>query len=335
MTAVPAIIVPDTIYDLPNEDYHRGEPYTNYLSSTQIKHYLISPKFARYAQLHPEQFSINPDSAEKGSLYHDAMESIVNHGSLDHWRNNLLIFEPPINPKTNCPYGRDTQKYTNALIEAQADNPGKTLTSQSSVQLVETMVWELLNNCRETSRQIQSMLRWSTTRAEVSHFVEYEGCKFKYRPDVETKKKIYDWKTLAVDDLHEDTVNRTILKFGYHISAAFYQFFEHVRTGVWKEFYWVMQQKTAPYDAIMVSAANWAFSWEPDASLPEGGVVHLGVGATIFMKLLRQHIFCMQHNDFDGAQVFIQPGFRGRRILMPEPPGYTKSEIFNFYNKND
>ena len=333
MTAVPSIIIPDTIYDLPNEEYHRGERYRDYLSSTQIKHYLTSPKFARLVQLHPEQFTINPDSAEKGSLYHDAMESIVNYGSLDHWRNNLLVFEPPINPKTNCPYGRDTQKYTNALLDAQAENPGKTLTSQSSVHLVETMVWELLNNCRETSRQIQSMLKWPTTRAEVSHFVEYEGCKFKYRPDVETKKKIYDWKTLAVDDLHEDTVNKTIIKFGYHISAAFYQFFEHVRSGVWKEFYWVMQQKTPPYDAVMVSAANWAFSWEPDASLPEGGVVHLGTGATTFMKLLRQHIYCVQNNDFDGAQVFIQPGFRGHRIMLPEPPGYAKNEIFNFYNK--
>lgn len=335
MAGVSAIIVPDTIYDLPNEDYHRGEPYRNYLSSTQIKHYLISPKYARYVQLHPEEFSINPASAEIGGLYHDAMESIVNHGSLDHWKNSLHIFEPPINPQTNCPYGLNTKKYADELIKAQAENPGKTLTSQSSVQLVEAMVWELLNNCRETSRQIQSMLRWPTTRAEVSHFVEYEGCKFKYRPDVETKKKIIDWKSLAVDNLHEDTVNRAILKFDYHISAAFYQFFEHVRTGIWKEFYWIMQQKTAPYDAIMVSAANWAFSWEPDTTLPEGGVAHLGIGATIFMKLLHQHIYCVKHNDFDGAQVFIQPGFRGRRILTPEPPGYSKSEIFNFYNKND
>lgn len=37
-------------------------------------------------------------------------------------------------------------------------------------------------------------------------------------------QKIVDWKTLAVDDLHEETVNRTIAKFHYGISAAFYQF---------------------------------------------------------------------------------------------------------------
>ena len=252
----------DTIYDLPNEEYHRGERFKDFLSSTQIKDYLVSPKFARFKALHPEMFEIGVEAAEKGSLYHDAMESIVNTGSLDKWRNNLLVFQPPINERTGCPYGRETQKYRDALAEAVAANPGKSLTSSADVQLVETMVYELLNCCRETSKQIKQILSFKQTKAEVSHFVEYKGCKFKYRPDVETAKKIIDWKTVAVDDLHEDTVNRVIAKFHYGISAAFYQFMEHERTGVWKEFYWVMQQKTAPYDAVFVSAANWAYHME-------------------------------------------------------------------------
>ena len=215
--------IEDTIYNLPNDEYHKGERFKDFLSSTQIKDYMVSPKFARYKALHPEMFEISIEASEKGSLYHDAMESLVNTGTLDKWRNNLLVFEPPINPKTGCPYGRDTQKYQIALIEAKESNPGKTLTSTTDMQLVETMVYELLNNCRDTSKQIRQILKWG--KAEVSHFVEYEGCKFKYRPDVETAKKIIDWKTLAVDDLHEETVNRTIAKFHYGISAAFYQFF--------------------------------------------------------------------------------------------------------------
>ena len=245
---------------------------------------------------------------------------------LDKWRNNLLVFEPPINPKTGCPYGRDTQKYQIALIESKESNPGKTLTSTTDIQLVETMVYELLNNCRDTSKQIRQILKWG--KAEVSHFVEYEGCKFKYRPDVETAKKIVDWKTLAVDDLHEETVNRTIAKFHYGISAAFYQFFEHERTGVWKEFYWVMQQKIAPYDAVFVSAANWAFHLED-------GIVKMGASALAFKKLLDQHVYCTQNNDFDGAQIFIQPGFKGRRIMVPDTPAFEKNKMFNFYNNQE
>lgn len=318
--------IEDTIYDLPNEEYHRGERFKDFLSSTQIKDYMVSPKFARYKALHPELFEISIEASEKGSLYHDAMESLVNTGKLDKWRNNLFVFEPPINPKTGCPYGRDTQKYQIALIESKKSNPGKTLTSTTDIQLVETMVYELLNNCRDTSKQIRQILKWG--KAEVSHFVEYEGCKFKYRPDVETAKKIVDWKTLAVDDLHEETVNRTIAKFHYGISAAFYQFFEHERTGVWKEFYWVMQQKIAPYDAVFVSAANWAFHLED-------GIVKMGASALAFKKLLDQHVYCTQNNDFDGAQIFIQPGFKGRRIMVPDTPAFEKNKMFNFYNNQE
>lgn len=317
--------IEDTIYDLPNEEYHRGERFKDFLSSTQIKDYMVSPKFARYKALHPELFEISIEASEKGSLYHDAMESLVNTGKLDKWRNNLLVFEPPINPKTGCPYGRDTQKYQIALIEAKESNPGKTLTSTTDIQLVETMVYELLNNCRDTSKQIRQILKWG--KAEVSHFVEYEGCKFKYRPDVETAKKIVDWKTLAVDDLHEETVNRTIAKFHYGISAAFYTFFEHERTGIWKNFYWVMQQKTPPYDAVFVSAENYGFKYDPTTD-----TVSLGNSALVFMKLLKQHIYCSKNDDFDGAQIFIQPGYKGRRIMMPNVPSYINSNIFNFYN---
>ena len=78
-------------------EYHKGERFKDFLSSTQIKDYMVSPKFARYKALHPEMFEISIEASEKGSLYHDAMESLVNTGTLDKWRNNLLVFEPPIN----------------------------------------------------------------------------------------------------------------------------------------------------------------------------------------------------------------------------------------------
>ena len=317
--------IEDTIYDLPNEEYHRGERFKDFLSSTQIKDYMVSPKFARYKALHPELFEISIEASEKGSLYHDAMESLVNTGKLDKWRNNLLVFEPPINPKTGCPYGRDTQKYQIALIESKESNPGKTLTSTTDIQLVETMVYELLNNCRDTSKQIRQILKWG--KAEVSHFVEYEGCKFKYRPDVETAKKIVDWKTLAVDDLHEETVNRTIAKFHYGISAAFYQFFEHEQSGVWKNFYCVMQQKEPPFDAVMVSAENYGYSYDKNSD-----ILTLGQSALEFEKLRDQHIYCDTNNDWDGAQVFIQPGWLGHRILSADAPNFIGKQ-YKFYNK--
>lgn len=57
--------IEDTIYDLPNEEYHRGERFKDFLSSTQIKDYMVSPKFARYKALHPELFEISIEASEK------------------------------------------------------------------------------------------------------------------------------------------------------------------------------------------------------------------------------------------------------------------------------
>ena len=87
-------------------------------------------------------------------------------------------------------------------------------------------------------------------------------------------------------------------------------------------------KKTAPYDAVFVSAANWAFHLED-------GIVKMGASALAFKKLLDQHVYCTQNNDFDGAQIFIQPGFKGRRIMVPDTPAFEKNKMFNFYNNQE
>jgi hypothetical protein len=312
-----------TIYNLPNEEYHRGELYKDYLSSTQLKHYLVSPKFAKWCFDNPDESKINPESAEIGSLFHSAMESMANTGDLAQFRNELFVFDPPINMKTGQPYGSGTKAYQIALEFAKSQHTGKFPTSQAKIELIEKMVNELLHNCGETSKQVRQVLKWGT--AEISHFCEYEGAKFKFRPDLETKSKIIDWKTLAIDDLHEDTIAKAIIKFGYDISAAFYQFFCHEITGKWKSFYWVMQQKQPPYDAVMVCADNWGFSLNDE-------IVEMGCGALKFSKLLEQHIYCTQHGKFPGAEVMIQPGFRGRRIMTAETPSFEKNKLINYYN---
>lgn len=326
MENLVAIQVPETMYDLDNELYHRGEPYRQYTSSTQLKDYLVSPKFAKYKREHPLEFEISMEASEKGSLYHDCMASIVNTGDTLDFERSVLVFKPPVNPRTGNPYGYDTAIYRSALLEFEMDNPGKRLVSQADLDLVHVMINEALNNCRETSHSIRQIIRWG--KAEVSHFLEYNGVKFKYRPDIETKRKIVDWKTVSVDDLHEETINKTILKFKYDISAAFYQFFEHERTGQWKEFYWIFQQKKAPYDAVLVSAEEYAYNYKENDDM-----TLLGPGALKFQALLDQHIYAMTSSVYDGAQVFIQPGFQNKRIMVPTPPGYEKQKVLTYYNE--
>ena len=44
-----------TIHGLSNEDYHNSEPYRQYLSSSQLKKYLISPKAFKFSLDNPEE----------------------------------------------------------------------------------------------------------------------------------------------------------------------------------------------------------------------------------------------------------------------------------------
>lgn len=311
------------IEGLDNETYHRGEGYDQYLSSTQIKDFLVSPKYAKYKHEHPEEFQISDDALEFGSMYHAYMESILRHGNDREFAMQYHVFDAPVNERTGKPYGRDTQKYIDALAEAKEKHPEWEFVSQDRIDIVRKMVTELMDNCGETSKQVRTVLKQG--KAEVSHFIEYNGCKFKFRPDLETKKKIVDWKTVSIDSLHPGAIAKTITKFGYGISAAFYQFFEHEQSGIWKNFYWVFQQKTPPYDAVMVSAEQWAYSYNKEYDM-----VSMGPSAQIFQKLLDQYIECKKTGEFRGAEIFIAPALNGRRIMSVDAPVYNSD--FNFFN---
>ena len=314
------------ILGLDNDVYHRGEGYDQYLSSTQIKDFLVSPKYAKYKHDHPEEFVISDDALEFGSMYHAYMESILKFGDDREFVKQFRVFDAPVNERTGKPYGRDTAKYIAALEAVKQEHPDWEFVSEERVALVKLMVGELLNNCGETSKQVRTILKQG--QSEVSHFVEYEGCKFKFRPDVETKRKIVDWKTVSLESLHPGAIAKTITKFGYGISAAFYQFFEHEQSGVWKDFYWVFQQKTPPYDAVMVSADRWAYSYNKEYDM-----VSVGPSAMTFQKLLEQYIECKKTDSYRGAEIFIEPDFKGHRIMEVDAP--TFSSEFNFFNKKE
>lgn len=299
------------IHGLSNEDYHHGEGYKDYLSSSQLKDFLISPKYAKYKAEHPEEFEISDDALEFGSMYHAYMESFVRHGDDRDFQERYHVFVAPVNEKTGKPYGRDTNKYQVSLEAVKQEHPDWEFVSQERKDRIVKMADELLTNCGSTSSLVKTVVKRG--EAEVSHFVEYKGCKFKFRPDVETNAKIIDWKTTSLESLHPRAISKAIVKFGYGISAAFYQFFEHEQSGVWKDFYWVFQQKDPPYDAVMVSAELWAFSYNK-----EDDIVSLGPCAVLFNTLLEQYIECKKTGDFPGAEIFIEPGYRGHRIMTPE-----------------
>src|ERR1035437_7389527 len=161
-----------TIYNLSNEEYHRGEKYKEFISSTQLKDYEVSPKFAKFKRDNPLMFQIGKDAQEKGSLYHNCIESIANTGSMEQFKQSIVVFDNPINKSTGKPYGKETSAYNSDYELFQSENIGKELVSQSDLDLVKKMIDELLSGCGQTSKDVRDLIKWG--KAEVSHFVEFE-----------------------------------------------------------------------------------------------------------------------------------------------------------------
>lgn len=318
------------LHRLSNKAYHFEQPYTDYLSSSQLKWYGNSPKYFRHKFDNPEEE--NSDALRFGSLFHDLMASCTEHYNNRplaylQWLDKIAVFTPPVNEKTGQAYGTATKAYKDAYETFVQACEGKLIASQAEVDTIFAIQESLLCDCGSTSEQVRKLLKWGS--AEVSHFVEYEGCKFKFRPDLETKHKIVDWKTVNTDDLSERSINSIIAKYGYDISAAFYQFMEHEQSGEWKQFYWVFVSKQPPYDAVMVDASRWTYDYDPetDIAMPQ-------VGAIKMKALLNLHIKCVKENHWPGAEIYIPKTDNGLHIMLPTPPAWEINNATNILEQN-
>jgi len=313
--------------EITNNDYHNGDKYNDFLSSTKLKYFLTSPKWYKWLEDHPEDEEVNL-AYQFGGLYHSMLASIVNTGDLNGFKDDHAIFIPPINQTTGKPYGITSGAYLTAYNFAKEQSGGKELCTQDQIDLAQIMINELMDGNPHLSKDIQFLIR--NGKAEESGFCEYQGYKFKYRTDLKTKSKIVDWKTCAKDAAHPEEIHRQIIKFNYHISAAFYQFFDFQITGKWKPFFWIFQEKESPFDFLIESADNWAFEITKN---DDGSQIALPkCGAVTFIKLMEQYILCRESDIWPGYSIFVQPGFRNQRINYSQPPGYYKKLMFNFFN---
>ena len=310
--------------EISNNDYHNGEQYAKFISSSELKQMLISPKWFKYAQDNPSDTrTISLENATKGSVYHDMLCSIVNTGSLDGFKNAWAVFTAPVNERTGKPFGYDSQAFLGAYHEFMALNPGKEICSQPDIDLAEKMIQELRFGNKHLSADINFLIKHG--KAEVTHLVEYQGAYFKFRTDLETSTKIVDWKSCQQEVPKVENWSKQVVKMGYDISAAFYQFFCHISTGKWKTFYWVAQEKEPPFDFNLIDASNWAFEITNDGQvIPHSGAIK-------FIKLMEIYIQCVEKDNWPGYSVFTQPDYRGRRIAVSQVPGYESGKMLNYY----
>lgn len=305
-------MVEDTIYGLDNREYHYGDGYKDYVSSSQLKLYGVSAKVFRHSLGCGEREET--EAMRTGSLYHGCLAALADGAELEEVLDAVRVFEAPVNVRTGRAYGAQTEAYRAAYAAFVAESGAFVATAQEKEQ-VEGMLRALLRGCGEASESVRKFLRWG--KPEVSHFVVYEGERFKYRPDIETERKIVDWKTVGTDDLREESLNRVILRYGYQISAAFYQFMEHERSGRWKRFYLVMQSKVAPWDAVIVDMAEYGYEYDEEAD-----VLRKGCGALEMERLLDLHLECCRRGDWPG----VAEGAHG--VLRIVPPHYYETRIF-------
>ena len=115
------------IIGLSNEAYHHEAPYSEYLSSSQLKRYAVSPKAFKFALDHPEP---QTDAMRFGSLFHDLMACSAEHydngtKAIAEWMRHIAIFDPPKNEKTGQLYGSTTKAYKEAYEVFLQANEGK------------------------------------------------------------------------------------------------------------------------------------------------------------------------------------------------------------------
>lgn len=318
-------MIEPTIYGLSNEAYHHQAPYSEYLSSSQLKNYLKSPRYAKFALGNPTEDK--SDALRFGSLFHGLLASCAEHydngpAAITEWLRGIAVFTPPKNEKTGQPYGTTTKAYKEAYEAFLQANECKTIASQEEVDTVLKMSQSLLINCGATSEQVRKLLKWAKA-TEVSYFYETEdGIKLKVRPDLLTRSKIVDWKTTALDSLDEDSIAKAIIKYGYHISLSMYQFVLHEIENKWYTPILIFVQKSEPHDCLMCDISEWCYTY-----FHEDDFVKPGVGAMEFQRLLDLHTECVNNNEWPGAESSIEAD-GNTRIMKPAVPYWYAMKYF-------
>lgn len=302
---------------LPNEEYHRGNDYSGYISSSQLRNYLVSPAYYKRRLSEPNETT---PAMELGTLVHDALEFIHHTGdfSLSAWHERKAVFEPPVNPSTGTPYGATTKKYAEAYQQFLETADGRQIASKDSLDIAHSIARSVENDLWMSRLILKG-------DAEHSLFVEDGLWKAKIRPDLLLSSALIDYKTFNGDINETKLINR-VLDSGYHIQMSMYQDIIHEVTGRWVVPYLLFMQTCEPYGVQMMSLNQFCYT------VAEGQMVNdMTIGAREYQMLKALHLHCLEKNEWPGAEIFVQPDDKGRRIMEPEVPAYAINRIRQYY----
>lgn len=151
---------------------------------------------------------------------------------------------------------------------------------------------------------------------EMSHYLELNGVKIKFRPDsmIPEKRIIADLKTTT--NASKDGFINNAVKWGYHVSAAFYidGKEELENDGMSWKFYFVAQETEYPY-APNIFKATQQF---------------LSIGRYEYEIYLQLHKKCIEDNQYPGYEIWSNNDYGINDI---DVPSYKIKEIM--YNLNN
>jgi len=293
------------INDLKNDDYHNSEEFKRFWSSTNIVEYTTSPKRAYFNKFLAEKKEPS-EALIFGNKFHTFIEF---KGNLSDFFKHYELFEPPVNKATGEAYGNSSKAFKDS-----ANALSRPPVTQSEIDQLTQMLDSFTHTYSKFAKSCFA------GNKEVSIFDE--ALMLKIRADVFTENKIVDYKTISSDNFNLKGIRNDIIKYKYDIKAAMYQFVMQKITGEFLPFFWVFIEKTAPFDSLVVSADNFAYSITKD-------VIVQNSGAYNFEKLLDIHLRCVNEQSWPGLCSFIEPDIFGNRFANPDK--FNDSQIFNIY----
>ena len=291
------------IMNLSNDEYHQGEKYRNYVSSTSLKNYKEGAINFAHQKSQPR---VDKAHFDLGGLAHDIISA--KHPEGLPYENIYYIWEnAPKNPKTGEYYGMTSQTFMEAYASVKRET-NKTPILPEQHDIAKKVSENLFNDKHHPSKKVFKHL-FENGYPEVSYFTTnfLEGINIKTRKDLDGEKYIVDYKT--IDGNISDFI-RKITDYGYDMSAGMYcenkgaAILAHSDEMPTIKFYWLVIQVCEPFDWAIISAENYLES-----------------GKEKFYYYLNLHAKSMKEKTF-GSIAELAPNKHG--IFVPEPSLWQK-----------
>lgn len=252
------------IEGLSNDAYHADKA----ISSTGLKKLLTGTPAHLRAYLYNDA-KIESEALLRGSVLHSMLLEP------DTLNDNYIFERNYLVNKTRLSKNGGTKEHWDSLKEV-AEVTGKPLVK-----------YEIYAACKAMRDKVQAHDFWPNigrdAKKEISLFTEIEGVPVKARYDAILSDAVIDLKT-SRDILTSANIQKTIVKLGYHFSAAMYLAIGRKLGIKVDRFVWIFVENQEPYGCRYVEASQEM----------------LEIGEQEFLKCLKKYKTCLENDDWEA-----------------------------------